>query len=126
LKVSKIKVYVSSFKGVSTLDYVDVKSMGHPCVTSRHGENIFLQFKHLPKGSLDGYLTENQIKVLDAVTKFCRENGLEYEVVDITSLNFAGKMKLVFKGIKAPTVSFKGKRIEGMPAKEDLKALITK
>jgi hypothetical protein len=35
-------------------------------------------------------------------------------------------MGLVFKGIKAPTVSFKGKRIEGMPAKEDLKALITK
>ena len=124
--MSKIKVYVSSFKGVSTLDYVDTKSMGHPCVTSRHGENIFSQFKHLPEGTLEGYLTENQIKVLDAVSEFCREHRLEYEVIDITSLNFAGKMKLVIKGIKAPTVSFEGKRIEGVLAEEDLKALITK
>lgn len=124
MKVSKIKVYVSSFKGISTLDYVDTKSMGHPCVTSRHGENIFSEFKHLPRGSWDGYLTENQIKVLDVVREFCEETGLEYEVVDITDLSSIGKMKLVFKGIKAPTIIFKGKRIEGIPTKEDLKVLV--
>ena len=122
----KIKVYVCSFQGVSTLDYVDKDSMGHPCVTSRHGENIFSGFKHLPKGSWDGYLTNEQIKVLDVVNEFCEENGLEYEVVDITNLSFTGKMKLVFKGIKAPTISFKGKKIEGAPTKEDLNVLIAK
>jgi len=121
----KIKVYVSSFKGISTLDYVDKESMGHPCVTSRQGENIFSEFKHLPRGSRNGYLTQNQIKVLDVVREFCEENGLEFEVVDIANLSFISKKKLIFTGIRAPTISFKGKRIEDVPTKEDLKALIT-
>ena len=120
----KIKVYVYSLKGISTLDFVDKNSMGHPCVTSRHGDNIFSGFKHLPTGSWGGYLTDEQIKVLDVVNEFCKENGLEYEIVDITNLSFISKMKLVFKGIKAPTISFKGKKIEGVPTNTDLKALI--
>lgn len=121
----KIKVYVSGFE-ISTLDYVDKDSMGHPCVTSRHGENIFTGFKHLPKKSWNGYLTDDQMKAIDVVGEFCEENGLEYEVVDITNMSFVSKMKFMFKGIKAPTISFRGKKIEGVPTKEDLKALIVK
>ena len=121
----KIKVCVSGFE-ISTLDYVDKDSMGHPCVTSRHGENIFTGFKHLPKGSWNGYLTDDQIEAIDVVSKFCEENGFEYEVVDITNMSFANKMKFMFKGIKAPTISFRGKKIEGVPTKEDLKVLIGK
>lgn len=122
----KIRVYISNFKGVSTLDYVDKDSMGHPCVTSRHGENIFTGFRHLPKGSWDRYLTEDQRKVMDVVSKFCEENGLEYEIVDIENLSSLSKMKLMFKGIKTPTIIFRGKKIEGVPTKEDLKALNAK
>jgi hypothetical protein len=121
----KIKIYVSGFE-ISALDYVDKDSMGHPCVTSRHGENIFTGFKHLPKGSWNGYLTEDQMKVIDVVAQFCEESGLEYEVVDITNRGFISKMKFMFKGIKAPTISFRGKKIEGIPTKEDLKVLIVK
>lgn len=120
----RIKVYVCSFKGISTLDFVDKDSLGHPCVTSRHGDDIFSGFKHLPTGSLNGYLTDEEIRVFDVVSEFCKENGLEYEIVDITNLSFISKMQLVFKGIKAPTISFKGKKIKGIPTKEDLKALI--
>ena len=120
----KIKVYVSSFE-ISTLDYVDKDSVGHPCVTSRHGENIFTGFKHLPKGARDGHLADDQIKTVDVVDKFCKENGLEYEVVDIRNTSFVSKMKLMFKGIKAPTISFKGKKIERIPTKEDLNTLIS-
>jgi hypothetical protein len=121
----KIKVYVSSFQ-ISTLDYVDKDSMGHPCVTSRHGENIFAGFKHLPKGSWDGYLADDQMKAVDVVDEFCKENGLEYEVVDITNVSFVSKMKFMIKGIKTPTISYSGKRIEGVPTKEDLKVLTAK
>lgn len=126
LEVKKIKVYISSIKDVSPLDYVDKDSMGHPCVTSRHGENIFTGFKHLPKGSWDGYLTDDQRKVVDVVSEFCEENGLEYEIVDIENLSSLSKMKLVFRGIKAPTIIFRGKKIEGVPTKGDLKALNAK
>ena len=122
----KIKVYVSSFKGISTLDYVDKDSLGHPCVTSRHGENVFTGFKHLPDRSWDGYLTEDQTKTVEVVDEFCEENGLEYEVVDIANLSFIRKMKFIFKGIKAPTTSFKGNKIEGIPTMEGLKALVSK
>jgi hypothetical protein len=122
----KIKVYISSLKGISTLDYVDKDSMGHPCVTSRHGKNIFSGFQHLPVGSWDEYLLEDQRKTVNIVREFCQENELEYEILDITNLGFTSKMKLVFKGIKAPTITFKGKKIEGIPTKEDLKVLIAK
>lgn len=44
----------------------------------------------------------------------------------MTGLTFISKMMLMFKGMKAPTVSFEGKKIEGIPTKEDLKTLIAK
>lgn len=119
--MEKIKVYISSLKDIPTLDYVDKDSMGHPCVTSRH--DICSGLKDLPKGSWDGYLTEDQRKTVDVVNEFCEENGLEYEIVDIENLSSLGKMMLLFKGIKAPTIILKGKKIEGVPTKEDLKAL---
>ena len=118
----KIKVYVSSFE-ISTLNYVDKDSIGHPCVTSRHGDNIFTKFKHLPKRSWNGYLTDDQMKAVDIVCEFCKENRLEYEIVDITNASFVNKMKLVLRGVKAPTISFKGRKIEGIPTKENLKTL---
>ena len=120
----KIKVYISSLRGISTLDFVDKDSMGHPCVTSQH--DVCSGLKHSPAGSWDGYLTDTERKVLDVVSKFCKENGLEYEIVDITNLSSISKMKLVFRGIKAPTIIFKGLKIEGVPTKEDLKVLIAK
>jgi hypothetical protein len=121
----RIRVYVSSFE-ISTFDYVDKESVGHPCVTSRHGEDIFAKFKHLPERSWDGYLSDNQLKAVNMVDEFCKENGLEYEVVDIASVSFVSRMKFMFKGIKAPTISFKGKKIEGVPTEEDLKVLVAK
>lgn len=111
---------------MSTLDYVDADSMGHPCVTTRHAESMFTEYKHFPKGSWNGYLTDDQVKAIDVVDKFCEENELEYEVVDITNVSFVNKMKFMFKGIKAPTISFEGRRIEGIPTKEDLKTLTSK
>ncbi|UCF59325.1 MAG: hypothetical protein JSV15_02635 [Candidatus Bathyarchaeota archaeon] len=121
----KIKVYVSSFE-ISTLDYVDQHSIGHPCVTSHHSKNVFTEFKHLPEKSWDGYLTDDQMKAVVIVSEFCQQNGLEYEVVDMRNTGFASKMKLMFKGIAAPTISFRGKKIEGIPTKENLETLISK
>ena len=105
----KVKVYVCGLKEVSTLDFVDDKSMGHPCVTSRAGENIYSGFRHLPSGSWNGCLSEDQRKTVNIVREFCEENGLEYEVVDVTNLGFTSKMNLVFKRIRTPTITFKGK-----------------
>ena len=69
------------------------------------------------------FLSEDQIKIVDTAVEICKENNLEYEIIDIGNLNFLSKMKLFFKGIRAPAVAFGGKKIEGMHTKEDLKAL---
>jgi hypothetical protein len=100
--------------------------MGHPCVTSQHGENIFAGFKHLPQGALDGYLTEDQMKTIEVVDAFCTEHDLEYEVVDLATLNTIRKTIFIFKRTRAPTTSFKGRQIEGIPTKENLRALVSK
>ena len=118
----KIRVYVSGFR-ILPLDYVDAGSMGHPCVTTRNAESMFTEYQHLPKGSLNGYLTDDQIKAIDVVSEFCEDNGLECEVVDIAKMSFVSKMKLMFKGIKAPAATFKGEKIEGVPTKKDLEVL---
>ena len=121
----KIKVYVYGLKEISGLDYVDDKSMGHPCVTGRGGD-IYTGFKHLPVGSWNGYLPESQRKAVNIVREFCEENALEFEIVDIASLGFTEKMRIAFKKIRAPTIVFKEKKIEGVPTKEDLEILIAK
>ena len=121
----KIKVYVCSLNGVSTLEYADKSSMGHPCVTGRGGD-IFSGFKHLPTGSWNGNLLDDQRRTVDVVREFCEENELEYEIVDIANLGLTNKMKLMVKGIKAPTIIFREKKIEGVPTKEDLQILIAK
>lgn len=63
------------------------------------------------------------MKAVDVVCEFCEENGIEYEIVDIENLSSLSKMKLMLKGIRAPTIFFRGKKIEGVPSKEDLRAL---
>jgi len=121
----KIRVYVCSMKGISTLSFVDRESIGHPCATGDGDTSrIFSGFKHLPTGSWNGCLSENQRKMLDTVREFCQENDLEYEVIDVADAGVKSMMKLVFKGIKAPAIVFRGKKIEGVPTKEDLKVLI--
>ena len=44
--------------------------------------------------------------------------------MDVADLSFLSKMKLLFNGIKAPAISFKGKKIEGWATKEELDVLI--
>ncbi len=117
----KIKIYVCSLKGISPLDYVDKESIGHPCVTSRNRNDVFSGYRHYP-GSGDGYLPENQRGIVDSVVEFCQLNHLDYKIVDVSNLSLIKKVKLVLKGIKAPAVTFKGKKIEGMPTENNLKS----
>ena len=123
----KVKVYVCSMNGISTVDFVDRESMAHACAVRDGKTNrVFDGLKHLPAGSWDGNLLDDQRRTVDVVREFCEENELEYEIVDIANLKLTNKMKLVFKGIKAPTIIFREKKIEGVPTKEDLQVLIAK
>jgi hypothetical protein len=57
-------------------------------------------------------------------SEFCKENNFEMEVVDIANLKFLEKIRLAFKGIKAPSIIFEDKVVNRKPTKEQLKALM--
>lgn len=120
-----MEIYVCSIKEISPLDYVDKESIGHPCVTSRHRDDVFSEYKHYP-GSACGCLPEEQRAIVDMTVEFCKMNNLEYEIFDIANLSLMKKLKLVLKGIKAPTVAFRGKKLEEILSTKDLKSLIPK
>ncbi len=115
---AKVKIYVSSFRIASS--QVDKAKVCSQCGPQHTGRIISQQLTHFHDSTC--FLSEDQTKIVDTTVEICEENGLEYEIVDIENLGFLSKMKLFFKGIRAPTVTFEGKTIEGMPTREDLKA----
>jgi hypothetical protein len=100
---------------------VDTGEICPHCGPQHREEAISQQLRHFHESSY--FLSQDQTKIVDKIVKICKESDLEYEIIDTEDLNFLGRMKLFFKGIKAPTVIFKGKRIEGIPTREDLKAV---
>ncbi len=120
---NRVGVYVCSIKGISALNYIAKESIGHPCVTSEHSDEVFSGFKHFP-GSDSESLPTHQRGIVDMIIKLCEENNLEYEVVDVANLGFMGKVKLLFKRIAAPSIVFEDKKIVE-PTEEDVKALLS-
>ncbi|UCH32296.1 MAG: hypothetical protein JSV05_02650 [Candidatus Bathyarchaeota archaeon] len=118
----KVKIYVCTLDGVSAFDYVDKESIGHPCVTSRHAEDLFTEWKHFP-GS-NGVLPQDQKDFVNTVAGFCKKNAIEYEIIDMAKLGLMGKMKLALKGLKAPVITYGKTKINGLPKEENLKALL--
>ena len=118
----KVKIYVCTLDGVSVFDYVDKESIGHPCVTSRHAEDLFTEWKHFP-GS-NGVLPQEQKDFVDRTIGICKKNNIEYEIINMAKLSFMSKMKLALKGLKAPVIMYGKTKINGLPKEEDLKAMI--
>jgi hypothetical protein len=120
--MDRIKVYVYS-TAVSTLEFVDLEGARHACAHA--GSSAFQGLKYYP-GTMDNrYLSEEERKAIDLVAQFSKENGLEFEIVDLANCGLMTKTKLFFKGIRnVPTITYRGKRIEGLPNEENLKALL--
>ncbi len=124
--VDKIRVYVYSLKGVSSVDYVDMESARHAC--SQAGERVFTGLKKLPLGphwdSWDSILSEDQSRVVHLVRELSAERGLEFEIIDLADSGAIALLKSFVKRISAPSVAFKGEVIKGVPTREELEALL--
>lgn len=120
--MDKIRIYVNSVVP-SARDYVDMESIQHPC--SQAGETAFEGLKELPARS-SGFLSGEEIKAVDLVEQFSRENELEFEMVDLANKGLITKMKFFLKGWKTPVIIFEGETIKGLPMKEELEALLQK
>lgn len=115
----KVKIYVCSLEVDSIC--VDIDKICSHCGPQHTNEVISQHLKHSHGSS--SFLVEEQAKIVETVSEICKKNNLAYEIVDIANLSLLGKMKLFFKGIRAPTIVSKGKKIEGIPTQEDLEAL---
>ena len=116
----KVKVFVASLEISSHFGNTD--EMCKYCTSSHRTEIVTQQLKH-SIGS-NSYLPNDQREIVNMTREFCKENNFEMEVVDIANLKFLEKMKLAFKGIKAPSIVFEDNVVNKKPTKEQLKALI--
>jgi hypothetical protein len=118
--MARIKVYINSVE-LSTLDCVDVLSLGHAC--DQPGERISSGIKHMPKDS-SGFISDEERKAIDLVGQFSEENGLDYEIIDLKKAGLMTRLKFMLKGWKAPVISIENKTIIGLPTKEQLESIL--
>ncbi len=114
--VARIKIYINSVEP-SALDFVDVLTLGHACDCP--GDRISSGVRHMPKGS-SGFISDEERKAVYLVEEFSRENGLDYEIIDLTKAGPLTRLKFVLKGWRVPVVSVEGVTIVGLPTKEQL------
>jgi hypothetical protein len=121
--LDKIKVYVSSLKDISLLEFTDMESAIHPCSKATDKE-IFGGIKKFSVGSWNGVLSENEMKTIDLVKEISGEHGLEFEIIDLADCGMTEKLRLIIKGAKAPAIFYKDKIIQGTPTREKLERLL--
>lgn len=114
----KLKVYVHSFE-IPTIGFVDKEGATHACAQAQ--KTAFQGLTHFSNIIGNRYLSDEQREVLMRVEKFCKSNGLEFEVVDLGTVSFLKRFKLDMKCLKTPTVSCGEKIVYGVPSEEELK-----
>ncbi len=119
-RMAKIKVYIETFE-ISPLHVSNVLTLGHACDSP--GERISAGMKHMGIDS-NAYVSDEDRKVVDFIDQFSKENGLDYEIVDLTKAGLMTRLKFLIKGWKVPVVSVGNETIMGLPTKEQLKSIL--
>jgi len=121
--MAKLKVYVHSFE-VPTVGFVDKEGAMHACGAAQAHANAFQGLAQ--NAGLFGkrYLPDEDREVLMRIEVYCRNNALEYEVVDVGGMGFLAKLGLRMKGIKTPAICSGDKTLCGIPPDEDIRKLL--
>jgi len=122
--MDKLKVYVHSFE-VPTVGFIDKEGAMHACGAAQAHANAFQGLAQ--HGGLFGKrcLPDEDYEVLTRIGSFCKNNALEYEVVDVGRMSFLAKLGLRRKGIKTPAICVGEKKLCGIPSDEDIKKFLT-
>jgi hypothetical protein len=117
----KLKVYVHSLE-MPTVGFVDREGAMHACAQAQKSAFEGLE-RH---AGLFGnrYLVDKEKEALLRIQGFCRNNDLEFEIVDLGTMGFLGKLKMRLKGLKTPAVSWADRTFNGVPSEEDFKRLL--
>jgi hypothetical protein len=119
--MAKFKVYVHSFE-VPTVGFIDKEGAMHACAQAQKTAFQGLESRTGLFGKR--YLSDEDREVLMRIDNFCKNNTLEYEVVDVGSMSFLAKLGLRRKGIKTPAICLGEKRLCGIPSEEDMEKLL--
>jgi hypothetical protein len=118
--MAKLRVYVHSFE-LSTLGFVDKEGAMHACAQA--GKTAFEGLGRVSNLLGNRYLCDEDRKALAFVEEYCRNNGLEYEVVDLAAMSFLQKLQLRMRRIGTPSVCYEEKTLLGVPTEENLAEL---
>lgn len=118
--MAKIKVYIKTVE-VSALDFANVTTLGHQCDSP--GERISSGMQHMPRDTR-GLISDEERKAIDFLEQFSEENGLDYEIIDLTKAGRMTKLKFIMKGWKVPVINVGNETILGLPTKEQLESIL--
>jgi hypothetical protein len=117
----RLKVYVHSFE-VPTAGFIDKEGAMHACAQAQ--KTAFQGLEHHAGLFGKRYLSDEDREILMRIEDYCKNNALEYEVVDVGSMGFLAKLGLRMKGIKTPAICSGEKTLCGIPSDEDIKKLL--
>jgi hypothetical protein len=120
--MDRLKVYVQSFE-VPTVGFVDKEGAMHACAQAQ--KTAFQGLERHAGLFGNRYLSDEDREVLMRIEGYCKNNGLEYEVVDVGSMGFLARVGLRMKGIKAPAICSGEKTLCGIPSDEDIKKFLS-
>ena len=69
-------------------------------------------------------LSEEESEFLLKMDDFCRDNAVEYDVVDVGRMTLFAKLALRTKGVKTPAISSEDRVLCGIPSEEEIKKLL--
>jgi hypothetical protein len=119
--MEKLKIYIHSSE-IPTVGFVDKEGAMHACAQAQK-----TAFQGLgQRSSLLGnrYLCNEDEEVLMRVEDFCKNNGLEYNIIDLGTMSFLARLRLRIKGVNAPAICCGEKILYGGPSEEDLKKFL--
>lgn len=90
------------------------------CASSKnrfHRVGAFLK----PIGSR--YLSDEEREFLLRTDDFCKEHGLNLEIIDLGTVDFLEKLKLKIKGVTTPAICCGKRIIHRLPSEEDVKGI---
>jgi glutaredoxin len=119
--MDKLKVYVRSHE-LSTLQFVDFEGGKHACAQA--SKSAYEGLGSVSNLFGNRYLCDEDREALAAVEGYCKDNGLEYEVIDLGRMSSLRKLLLRMKGIKTPTLCYEDKMLCGVPTEESLRRLL--
>lgn len=116
----KLKVHVHSLE-LPTTGFVDMEGARHACAQAQ--KTAFAGLERFSSLFGNRYLSDEEREFLLRTDDFCKEHGLNLEIIDLGTVDFLEKLKLKIKGVTTPAICCGKGIIHRLPSEEDVKGI---